>query len=96
MDEREKRVITDILILLLANERTSASKEGLNFRAENRKKALMNCLNLLNITTEEAEDLYWNWRIEMDLRLLERTKEGEECQDTKKQLSAGHLVTTQA
>ena len=62
MDKRDREKARNILMLLLDNNHTSASKEGLRHRAVNRSKAIVDALNLLNITQEESTDLYWGWR----------------------------------
>ena len=46
MDKREREKARNILTLL----------------AVNRSKAIVDALNLLNITQEESTDLYWGWR----------------------------------
>ena len=50
--------LKEVLILLIANDHTSASKAGLEYRAINRKKAINTLLSVLNITSEESERLY--------------------------------------
>ena len=56
----DKKDLTRVLVLLLNNDNTSASKEGLEFRSTNRKEAIKELLFMLNLTTEEAYELYLN------------------------------------
>ena len=61
MDDREKEDITEILMLLIDNSRTSASREGLTARGTNRRKAMSIAMKNLDIDTYKADDLYWSW-----------------------------------
>jgi hypothetical protein len=56
----DKEDLTKVLILLLTNSNTSASREGLEFRKKNRDEAIKELLFMLNLTTEEATELYLN------------------------------------
>ena len=60
METREK-ILRKILMRLMDNEHTSASRGGLIHRAMNRQEAITSVLNLLNITQKEAETMYWEW-----------------------------------
>lgn len=62
MNDLEEDYTTETLMFLLDNDHTSASTAGLRKRRGNRQKAIYNMLILLNLTAEEAEDLYWEWQ----------------------------------
>jgi hypothetical protein len=52
--------LTRVLVLLLQNSNTSASRAGLEVRKKNREEAIKELLFMLNLTTEEANELYLN------------------------------------
>lgn len=55
-----------VLMLIKDNLHTSASRTGLELRGKNLKEAEKELLFMLNLTKEEAEDIYWKeflkWR----------------------------------
>ena len=59
--EIDKEDLLECLMLIIDNDNTSASRSGLERRSMNRKLILKELLFMLALTTEEAEDLYWQW-----------------------------------
>lgn len=55
---KKNEILLQILILLIENDNTSASKVGLEKREENRDKAIGILLNELKITYQDAKDIW--------------------------------------
>ena len=60
---KKSDILLQILILLIENDNTSASKSGLEKREENRDKVIKILLDELKMTYQDAKDL-WLERIE--------------------------------
>lgn len=56
----EKEQLKQVLLLLIDIQNTSASTLGLYKKAENTQKCIEILCTLLEITEEEADELYWN------------------------------------
>jgi len=55
----DKQDLTKVLMLLIDNNRLSTTQGDLLKRQKNRQEAIKELLFILQLTTEEAEDMYW-------------------------------------
>ena len=61
IDEQD---LMGVAFLIEANNHLSASREGLEARDKNRKKAQIELLFMVQITKEEVEEMYNEWAVE--------------------------------
>jgi len=59
MNDAERKVIIDALILVYDNEQTSAHRLGLERRAVNLDKIEKMLCRLVGLTEDELDDMYW-------------------------------------
>ena len=55
----DKDDLTNVLLLLIANDHLSAHRAGLEERQKNRKTVIRALLFMLGLTKEEADDLFF-------------------------------------
>ncbi len=59
MLKTDRQVLTKVLMLLIDNNRLSTTQGDLLKRQKNRQEAIKELLLILQLTKEEAEDMYW-------------------------------------
>lgn len=61
MSETTRERATEVLMLLVDNDCTSASASGLEHRQQNRKQAMTILCGLLGIQSDDMTDMYMDW-----------------------------------